>query len=55
MNEPKQPRKLNTGSASGRSSAPSGSTGRRINRSGSSASGSQRTVFHASEQPHRQA
>ena len=56
MNEPKQPRKLNTGSASGRSSAPSGSTGRRINRSGSSASGSsQRTVYHASEQPRRQA
>lgn len=56
MNEPKQPRKLNTGSASGRSSAPSGSTGRRINRSGSSASGSQqRTVYHAGEQSHRQA
>ena len=57
MNEPKQPRKLNTGSASGRSSAPSGSTGRRINRSGSPASGSgqQRTVYHASEQPRRQA
>lgn len=56
MNEPKQPRKLNTGSASGRSSTPSGSTGRRINRSGSSASGSsQRTVYHASEQPQRQA
>lgn len=57
MNEPKQPRKLNTGSASGRSSTPSGSTGRRINRSGSPASGSgqQRTVYHASEQPRRQA
>ena len=57
MNEPKQPRKLNTGSASGRSSVPSGSTGRRINRSGSPASGSgqQRTVYHASEQPRRQA
>lgn len=57
MNEPKQPRKLNTGSASGRSSVPSGSAGRRINRSGSPASGSgqQRTVYHASEQPRRQA
>lgn len=57
MNEPKQPRKLNTGSASGRSSVPSGSTGRRINRSGSPApgSGQQRTVYHASEQPRRQA
>lgn len=57
MNEPKQPRKLNTGSASGRSSAPSGSTGRRINRSGSSASGGssqQRTVYHANAQPPRQ-
>lgn len=56
MNEPKQPRKLNTGSASGRSSAPGGSTGRRINRSGSSASGSsqQRTVYHANAQPPRQ-
>ena len=57
MNEPKQPRKLNTGSASGRSSAPSGSAGRRINRSGSSASGGssqQRTVYHANAQPPRQ-
>lgn len=56
MNEPKQPRKLNTGSASGRPSASSGSTGRRINRSGSYTSGSsqQRTVYHANTQSTRQ-
>lgn len=57
MNEPKQPRKLNTGSASGRSSVPSGTSGRRINRGGSSASGSQqRTVYRANQSaPRRQA
>ncbi len=42
MNEPKQPRKLNTSAASGRGT----SGGRKINRSGASASG-QRNTYHA--------
>lgn len=52
MNESNQHRKLNTSSAahSGASSSASrsgGSTGRKINRSGASASGTSRTVYHA--------
>ena len=51
MNEPKQPRKLNTGSASGRPSPSGSSAGRRINRSAPSASGGQRSVYHAQTRP----